>query len=160
VNPEEALRWLDFAKRVIQRTHPEWHLSDDDDGLVWLAVNDCIRTYDPDAGATFQTWLAGRVCYRMIDQRRASRDWAWTRPGRVKVLPIETTDGTVYDTPLADLADLLDRLPVKHRDAVVAPLHGYRYADVAAKYGVSESMVCKWRRRGLEHLRRELEEAA
>jgi RNA polymerase sigma factor (sigma-70 family) len=155
VSPDESLRWVEFAKRVINKRHPEWHLSDDDDGLVWLAVNDCLRTYDPDGGTSFRTWLGGRVCFRMIDQRRAARDWA--RPGRWRVDPAPIPDIAVCDTDPFEVADLLDRLPVKQRAAIVGTvLEGRTLREVGVEFGVSESMVCVWRKAGLATLRQEV----
>jgi RNA polymerase sigma factor (sigma-70 family) len=61
---------------------------------------------------------------------------------------------------VARLHTLLDALPAPERDVVVGTIvHGYRFHEVAAMYGVSESRMCQLRTQALGRLRRELEAA-
>jgi DNA-directed RNA polymerase specialized sigma24 family protein len=63
----------------------------------------------------------------------------------------------VCDTDPFEVADLLDRLPVKQRAAIVGTvLEGRTLREVGVEFGVSESMVCVWRKAGLATLRQEV----
>lgn len=115
-----------------------------------LAIHLKRHTYDPEA--LFTPWLHAIARYKLIDHLR--HDKMSTRG-----VPIDdhqelmAADDRASTEGTHDMARLLDRLPVKTRQAIEAvKLEGNSVAETAKRYGMSESNVKISIHRGLKAL--------